>query len=38
MNLTAANQLTIRAVDPVSAMPEFKVAAVKVVRADVGGS
>jgi assimilatory nitrate reductase catalytic subunit len=29
----AANQLTIRAVDPVSAMPEFKVAAVKVAKA-----
>ncbi|MCB0994682.1 MAG: molybdopterin-dependent oxidoreductase, partial [Acidimicrobiales bacterium] len=29
----AANQLTIRAVDPVSAMPEFKVAAVRVTKA-----
>ncbi len=29
----AANQLTIRAVDPLSKMPEFKVAAVQVVRA-----
>ncbi len=29
----AANQLTIRAVDPLSAMPEFKVAAVRVERA-----
>ena len=29
----AANQLTIRAVDPVSAMPEFKVAAVRVAKA-----
>lgn len=29
----AANQLTIRAVDPVSKMPEFKVAAVQVARA-----
>ena len=29
----AANQLTLRAVDPVSKMPEFKVAAVRVVRA-----
>lgn len=32
----AANQLTIRAVDPLSKMPEFKVAAVRVERA--GGS
>ena len=29
----AANQLTIRAVDPLSKMPEFKVAAVQVARA-----
>jgi len=29
----AANQLTIRAVDPLSKMPEFKVAAVRVERA-----
>ena len=29
----AANQLTIRAVDPLSKMPEFKVAAVRVARA-----
>ena len=28
----AANQLTIRAVDPLSKMPEFKVAAVRVER------
>jgi assimilatory nitrate reductase catalytic subunit len=32
----AANQLTIRAVDPVSQMPEFKVAAVRVERAGAG--
>ncbi|MGH9133164.1 MAG: molybdopterin oxidoreductase family protein [Ilumatobacteraceae bacterium] len=31
----AANQLTLRAVDPVSKMPEFKVAAVRVTRAGV---
>ena len=31
----AANQLTNRAVDPVSKMPEFKVAAVRILR--VGG-
>ena len=30
----AANQLTLRAVDPISRMPEFKVAAVKVVKAE----
>ena len=30
----AANQLTNRAVDPISKMPEFKVAAVRVVKAD----
>ena len=30
----AANKLTIRAVDPISAMPEFKVAAVRVTRAE----
>jgi len=30
----AANQLTIRAVDPLSKMPEFKVAAVRIERAD----
>ncbi len=30
----AANQLTIRAVDPLSKMPEFKVAAVRVVRVE----
>jgi assimilatory nitrate reductase catalytic subunit len=29
----AANQLTLRAVDPVSKMPEFKVAAVRVAKA-----
>jgi len=32
----AANQLTIRAVDPLSNMPEFKVAAVRVERAEEG--
>jgi assimilatory nitrate reductase catalytic subunit len=32
----AANQLTIRAVDPISAMPEFKVAAVRVAKAPAG--
>ena len=31
----AANQLTIRAVDPLSKMPEFKVAAVHVEKAAV---
>ena len=30
----AANQLTNRAVDPISKMPEFKVAAVRVRKAD----
>ena len=34
----AANQLTNRAVDPLSKMPEFKVAAVHVARATEQGS